>query len=63
MEIKCINCRCNHSMELYGSTGNNTTVIEIYQCPNCGLTAQRILKVSSVTYRTKRGTLLKTEKY
>lgn len=63
MEIKCPNCCCNQSMELYYSAEAITVVIENYKCPNCGCTARRILKISSLTYRTKHGTLLKTEKY
>ena len=63
MEIKCLNCDRTQPMKFYGTTENNTTIIEIYKCPNCGSTAQRILKVSSLTHWTKYGMKLKTEKY
>lgn len=61
MVIKCLNCGSTAQMKKIGSDGNDTTIIEIYEC-GCGARVQRILNVSSVTYWSPTGTCLKTIK-
>lgn len=59
--LKCHNCGSTAQVKKIGSTENDTTIIEIYQC-GCGAKIERILSVSSIAHWSPTGTCIKIEK-